>query len=79
MQVNIHAAKSNLSDLIARAERGEEIVIARANKPVVKLVPVTERKPFRLGMLEGKLGDVDFLEPMSEEELAQWYGGEAPK
>ena len=39
-QVNIHDAKTRLSSLIARAEAGEEIVIARANKPVVRLVPV---------------------------------------
>ncbi len=39
-QVNIHEAKTRLSSLIARAEAGEEIIIARANKPVVRLVPV---------------------------------------
>lgn len=38
--INIHEAKAKLSSLIARAEAGEEIVIARANKPVVRLVPV---------------------------------------
>ncbi|GAB6040687.1 type II toxin-antitoxin system Phd/YefM family antitoxin [Endothiovibrio diazotrophicus] len=40
MQVNVHDAKSQLSALIARAEEGEEVVIARANKPAVRLVPV---------------------------------------
>ena len=39
----IHRAKTNLSALIERAERGEEVVIARGKQPVVKLVPV--RKP----------------------------------
>ena len=39
-QVNIHHAKTHLSELIAAAERGEEIVIARANRPAVRLVPV---------------------------------------
>ena len=38
--VNIHDAKAQLSSLVARAEAGEEIIIARANKPVVRLVPV---------------------------------------
>lgn len=42
--VNIHEAKAQLSALIARAEAGEEIVIARANKPVVRLVPVAPPK-----------------------------------
>jgi len=36
---NIHEAKSRLSQLIEQAERGEEVIIARAGKPVVKLVP----------------------------------------
>ncbi len=56
-QVNIHEAKTQLSKLIARAMDGEEVIIARANEPVVKLVPVepTETKPTRrkLGGLEG--------------------------
>ena len=38
--INIHEAKTQLSALVARAEAGEEVVIARANKPVVRLVPV---------------------------------------
>lgn len=38
--INMHDAKTQLSDLVARAEAGEEIFIARRNKPAVKLVPV---------------------------------------
>lgn len=38
---NMHRAKTNLSDLVARAEAGEEIVIARRNRPVAKLTPLT--------------------------------------
>jgi len=54
MFVNVHEAKSQLSALIARAEAGEEVVIARANRPVVRLVPV-ERIPKerRLGEAKG--------------------------
>ena len=50
MEVNMHHAKTNLSKLIAAAESGEEVVIARAGKPAVKLVVVTEpvRKPRKL-------------------------------
>jgi prevent-host-death family protein len=40
-QFNIHEAQANLSRLIARVERGEEIIISRAGKPVAKLVPLT--------------------------------------
>jgi prevent-host-death family protein len=52
--VNIHEAKTQLSALVARAEAGEEIIIARANKPVVRLVPVqSERVQRRLGEAKG--------------------------
>jgi len=52
--VNIHEAKAQLSSLAARAEAGEEIVIARANKPIVRLVPITPPKVRRrLGEAKG--------------------------
>ena len=53
----IHAAKTNLSKLVARAEAGEEIVLARGKDPVVKIVPVTVvPKPKRkFGALKGKI------------------------
>ncbi|HXO00481.1 MAG TPA: type II toxin-antitoxin system Phd/YefM family antitoxin [Stellaceae bacterium] len=72
--VSIHAAKTHLSRLIARAEAGEEIVIARGRKPVVKLVAI-ETKPKRVpGRWKGKISiGPEFFEPMSEEELALWY------
>ncbi len=70
--VTIHAAKTNLSKLIARAEAGEEIVIARGKEPVVRLTPVTE-KPLKrkAGVLKGKLSipDAFFFDSLPEEEL----------
>jgi len=39
MTVNIHAAKTNLSELVARVEKGERIIIARAGEPVAQLIP----------------------------------------
>lgn len=45
--INIHQAKTRLSALIAQVEAGEEVVIARANKPVARLVPVTAPVPKR--------------------------------
>jgi prevent-host-death family protein len=54
-QFNIHEAKSQLSRLIEQVEAGGEAVIARAGKPVVRLVPVGEAPPRRvLGRLEGR-------------------------
>jgi prevent-host-death family protein len=54
MQVTIHEAKTHLSRLIAAVERGEEVVIARRDKPVVRLVMEKQEKPKRrLGALAG--------------------------
>lgn len=53
--INVHAAKTSLSSLLEDVQRGEEIVIAKAGKPVAKLVafePRTERR--QLGLLKGK-------------------------
>ena len=50
-------------------------MIARGNIAVVRLVPVVKR-PFKVGILDGKLGEVsDFLAPLDESELALWEGG----
>ena len=46
--VNIHAAKTQLSQLVARAEKGERITIARAGKPVAQLVPAPKVKRSKL-------------------------------
>ena len=73
--VNVHEAKTHLSRLLERAVAGEDIVIAKAGKPMVKLTVVAEAKPQRVfGRLKGlRLSDA-FFEPMSEEELALWEG-----
>lgn len=68
--VNVHEAKTHLSELLARAERGEEIVIARAGRPVVRLEPVTQRR-LDIGFMPAALPD-DFFSPMTEAELAAW-------
>jgi prevent-host-death family protein len=77
--VTIHAAKTHLSRLIARAEAGEEIIIARGKKPVVKLVPIAPKPKRVFGSMKGKFTvGPEFFEPMSEEELALWYGDADP-
>ena len=54
--VNVHAAKTNLSRLLERAEAGEEIVIGRAGKPIAKLVPYVPERPKRtFGALQGQI------------------------
>ena len=61
--VNVHDAKTHLSRLLERAESGEEIVIARAGKPVARLVPYSAERPKRVfGRLRGQIvlhGDFD--------------------
>ncbi len=74
----VHEAKTQLSKLIERAERGEEVVIARGNKPAVRMEPVAaDKKPKRQpGAFEGQIVIHDsFWEPMTEEELSPWEGG----
>ena len=55
MQVNIHEAKTNLSRLIERAQMGEEVVIAKAGKPVVKLVIAEPEQKRVFGSASGKI------------------------
>ena len=55
-QINIHEAKTHLSKLIQEALTGEEVVIAKGNKPMVKLVPVSKQGIQRkLGTAKGKM------------------------
>ena len=55
-QVNIHEAKTNLSKLIKKVVNGEEVVIAKGNKPLVKMVFLEGNKPKRkLGTAKGKI------------------------
>lgn len=76
--VNVHAAKTQLSRLIDAATAGEEVIIARAGKPVVKLVPVDQVAPLpprRMGMLEGKIHvPDDFDDPLPDEIIAEFEG-----
>ncbi len=67
-QVNIHEAKTRLSELIAAAEAGEEVVIARANHPVVKLVPIQRpRKQRTFGGFSGRVWIApDFDAPLED-------------
>jgi prevent-host-death family protein len=74
-KVTVHVAKTQLSRLIEAALSGEDVVIVKGDKPVVRLVPIPQGK-FKFGVLEpGALGDgPDFVSPMDEDELAVWQG-----
>lgn len=67
-QVNLYEAKTHLSDLVERAAGGEDIVIAKAGRPRVRLVPVVSRTtPRRFGSLRGQVVmSPDFDEPLTD-------------
>jgi prevent-host-death family protein len=72
--VNVHAAKTHLSRLIERACAGEEVIIARNNEPIIKLVPIGREEPRRQrGSLKGQVIMHDsFFDPLPPEELEAW-------
>ena len=73
--VTIHDAKTHLSRLVAAAEAGEEVIIARGAKPVVRLVPVTPPRKRVFGAFKGLISiDDRFFEPLPDDELALWEG-----
>lgn len=69
MKVNIHEAKTHLSRLLERVARGEEVIIAKAGKPVARLVRVTSDRPrFKLGSAKGEfVVPDDFNDPLAKE------------
>jgi prevent-host-death family protein len=72
-QFSVHDAKTNLSRLIADALAGGEVVIARGNVPVVRLVPIATRGRRCFGALKGRIAvDTRFDEPLPEDELVGW-------
>jgi prevent-host-death family protein len=78
IEVNVYAAKTQLSKLLDRAERGEEIVITRNGRPVAKLVPArASAKPRKLGKLKGKIKiSPDFDAPLPDDLLRAFEGKE---
>ncbi len=72
--VNIHAAKTPLSRLVEEAAAGEEIVIAKAGRPVARLCPLATPRPRRkLGILNGKIRVPDDFDTMCEEEIRRLF------
>ncbi len=76
-QVNIHEAKTNLSRLVDEVSEGrKELIIAKAGRPVARLVPMEERRrPRKPGYLKGKIRIApDFDAPLPEEVLKGFDG-----
>jgi len=77
--VNIHEAKTQLSRLVKKAAEGEPFIIAKAGKPMVKVVAVDapEAKPVkRVGFLAGQIKVPDDFDRMFEDEIAQMFYGD---
>ena len=76
MDINVYAAKTQLSRLLDQVERGEEVVITRHGKPVAKLVPIEARRaPRKLGALRGKIRiGKDFDAPLPDDLLDAFEG-----
>lgn len=75
MQVNIHEAKTNFSKLVARANQGEEIIIAKAGRPLAKLVAIAPPpKPRKTGSAKGMVSiSDDFNDPLPDDLLDRFY------
>ena len=70
--VNIYDAKTQLSRLVDRAAGGEEILIARAGKPLARLVPLEGEAPRQPGLLRGLTIPDALFAPLDGEEEALW-------
>jgi prevent-host-death family protein len=74
--INIHQAKTQLSRLTDQAAKGEPFVIAKAGKPLVKVVPLdapAASKAQRLGFMKGRIAVPDDFDTMGEEEISRLF------
>jgi prevent-host-death family protein len=76
--INVHEAKTHLSRLLERVEAGEELVIARAGRPIARLVPYRPlRQPRRLGIWQGQVWIASDFDDLNEE-IADLFEGHDP-
>lgn len=76
--VNIHDAKTNLSRLVDKAAKGEPFIIARAGKPLVKVIPIDTEVPLvrkRVGFLAGRWEVPDDFDRMGAAEIERLFEG----
>jgi prevent-host-death family protein len=76
-KVNIHEAKTTLSQLVEAAESGERVILARAGKPVVELVQLSRKSRVKLGVLKGRLPKRlldDAAKPLTKAQVDRLFG-----
>jgi prevent-host-death family protein len=73
--VNTHQAKTQLSSMLKEVESGGEFVIARAGKPVARLVPIEKKAVNRIGFLQGKFEVPDDFNTFMADEIADMFEG----
>ncbi|HEY5793608.1 MAG TPA: type II toxin-antitoxin system Phd/YefM family antitoxin [Bosea sp. (in: a-proteobacteria)] len=76
--VNIHEAKTHLSRLVERVSKGESVVIAKAGKPMVKLVPLDDgdtRPVRRIGFMDGEIQVPDDFDTMGADVILDMFEG----
>lgn len=71
IQLNVHEAKTRLSELLGRVEGGEDVVIARSGRPIARLVSVHPLAEREFGIIDLKVPE-SFFEPLDEAGLAAW-------
>ena len=76
--VNIHEAKTHLSRLVDAAAKGEPFIIAKAGKPLVKVVPIdAPAAPKRFDFMAGQFAVPDDFDTMDREEIEKLFYGDA--
>jgi prevent-host-death family protein len=71
IMVNIHEAKTHLSRLLEKVSDGEEVILAKAGKPIARLVSCKEAGPRQSGIIEGRFDD-RFFDLLPEDEMQAW-------
>jgi prevent-host-death family protein len=79
-QLNIYEAKSHLSQLVDRASKGDAFIIAKAGRPLVKVVPYREdvKRRSRIGGMRGRLNVPDDIKAVAADEVLALFEGSQP-
>jgi prevent-host-death family protein len=80
LTINIHDAKTQLSKLVEQAAQGESFIIAKAGRPMVKVIPlgkVETGAASRLGFMAGEIAIPDDFDQMGNEQIAAIFEGKA--